>query len=73
MGKETNSSLDTITEQQSSIFHLTYFFHTAPQNLLYCVIFNISPKDEDFSFQDLYIQRIHSRIFTFKQKYVTNS
>ena len=40
MGKETNSSLDTFTEQ-SSILHLPYFLRTAPQNLLGCEILNI--------------------------------
>ena len=45
MGKETNSSLDTFTEQTIFDFLLTYFLQTAPQNLLCCEIFNISLKD----------------------------
>ena len=44
MDKETKSSLDTFIEQ-SSIFYLPYFLHTAAQNLLYYEICNISLKD----------------------------
>ena len=39
MGTETNSSLDTVTEQTS--FYWSDFLYTAQQNLLYCEIFNI--------------------------------
>ena len=29
-------TLDTFPEQTILIFYLSYFLHTAPQNLLYC-------------------------------------
>ena len=43
--KKKNSSLDIFLSKQSWIFYLPYFLHTAPQNMLYCEIFNISLKD----------------------------
>ena len=43
MGIETNSSLDTVTEQ--TIFKFLVIFSPIPQNVLCCEIFNISLKE----------------------------
>ena len=48
MGTETNSSLDTVTEQ--TIFYIPYVLNTGLQNLLCCEIFNICLKDLAISF-----------------------
>ena len=69
MGKETNSSLDNFTEQTIFDFLLLpYFLHTAPQNLFWCEIFNISLqiKLSVFSIKDLYIQT------NLRNKFLTN-
>ena len=50
VNKQTPSSLDTFTQQTISIFYLSYFLQTTPQNLLCCEIFNTSLKDQAISF-----------------------